>query len=246
MGLRTENKPAESCTFLLAGAGVCTQRQVPGKGFCSEHLALRCTVCGKRQAKRACDEPTVQGYDCNTPICSSVCQEVHLSKAHNEPVNLEEVAIRVTFADGTAQWFRVPTARLGQEIALINPHGSKPCRCLYAYTKEGVLYYAEATGRSRPPPSAQMQQPAPPVEKVKAEEPAQPVQPVQESRREQIKHGTNLLTAFSLHVGYLLSICEQNNPFIHDVLASQSPGLRAELEKILTEVTIAILKGRDG
>ncbi|MCJ7521756.1 MAG: hypothetical protein MUP21_06035 [Dehalococcoidia bacterium] len=176
-----------------------------------------------------------------------------MPQVHKEAVNLEEVAIHVTLADGSAQWFRVPTARLGGEIALIHPQTRKPCRCLYARTEKGVFYYAEATGRGRPQASpAYTQQAAhqpaaqPAPQPVPPTQVQQPAAPAQEDKREEKKHGTNLLTAFSLHVGYLLSICEQNNPFIHEVLAAKSPDLRDRLEKVLTDVTIAILKERDG
>lgn len=78
------------CNFNKAWIGICKNENVNGKEYCTEHLEIKCSICGE-QATHDCDE-TGQ-FVCGTPLCDS--QECILKHYYiNHGYAFHEIAVR--------------------------------------------------------------------------------------------------------------------------------------------------------
>lgn len=237
----TQRTGAASCIFQLAEGHACGNTQVYGTGkdalrFCWSHYVLRCAECQVRQALFECAMVTAAGTYCRLPMCSPECYKAHQDKAHPagwQPVQ-KKVPIQVVFADGSVYDSHSQDSSLVEEIVFEHPVTKKHARCLRKPVAGpgGAIVYAEL-------PQIHKSMPAP-LEIPRTPPPApQPPMPPQRSGASFQKSPQNAVTAFSLHVSWLLALLETRDERIMRVLPLEQ---LQRLEQVLCETTVALLE----
>lgn len=237
MASYTATPETASCIFQTAEGRACGETKVYGTGkdalrFCWSHYALRCAECQTRQALFECAMLTNAGSVCRLPMCSVECYKTHQQKSHplsRQPLK-KNVPIQIVFADGSIYDHEAVESSLVEEIVFEHPITKAHARCLRrpGAGPGGVPVYAELPQTRKPLP--------PPLELPRTPPPPQPSQRSGASFQHSPK---NAVTAFSLHVSWLLALIETRDERILKVLSVEH---LQRLEQVLCETTIALLE----
>jgi hypothetical protein len=169
-------------------------------------------------------------------MCSVECYKAHQQKHHpvsRQPLK-KNVPIQVVFADGSIYDHEALESALVEEIVFEHPVTKAHARCLRrpGASPGGVPVYAELPQIRKPLP--------PPLELPRVSpQPSPQPQPSQRSGASHQHHPKNAVTAFSLHVSWLLALIETRDERILKVLSVEH---LQRLEKVLCETTIALLE----